>query len=61
MDIGLRYYMLGLSSGKDMEHILENIVYLELLRRGYKAYIGKYESLEIDFMAKNMTKLFIIK
>ncbi len=53
VDIGLRYYMLGQSSGKDMGHILENIVYLELLRRGYKVYIGKYDDLEIDFVAKN--------
>ena len=53
VDIGLRYYMLGQGSGKDMGHILENIVYLELLRRGYKVYIGKYDDLEVDFVAKN--------
>ena len=53
VDIGLRYHMLGQSSGKDMGHILENVVYLELLRRGYKVYIGKYDDLEVDFVAKN--------
>ena len=53
VDIGLRYYMLGQNSGKDMGHILENVVYLELLRRGYVVYIGKYDDLEIDFVAKN--------
>ena len=53
IDIGLRYYMLGQGSGRDMEHILENVVYLELLRRGYKVYIGKYDDLEIDFVAKS--------
>ena len=53
VDIGLRYYMLGQSSGKDMGHILENIIYLELLRRGYDVYIGKYDELEVDFVAKN--------
>lgn len=53
IDIGLRYYMLGQSSGRDMGHILENIVYLELLRRGYKVYIGKIDDLEVDFVAKN--------
>ncbi len=53
IDIGLRYYMLGQGSGKDMGHILENIVYLELLRRGYEVYIGKYDDLEVDFVAKN--------
>lgn len=52
VDIGLRYYMLGQSSAKDMGHILENVVYLELLRRGYKVYIGKYDELEVDFVAK---------
>lgn len=52
IDIGLRYYMLGQNSGKDMGHILENIVYLELLRRGYKVYIGKLDELEVDFVAK---------
>ena len=53
VDIGLRYYMLGQGSGKDMGHILENVVYLELLRRGYEVYIGKYDDLEVDFVAKN--------
>ena len=53
VDIGLRYYMLGQGSGKDMGHILENIVYLELLRRGYEVYIGKYDDLEVDFVVKN--------
>ena len=52
VDIGLRYYMLGQSSGRDMGHILENVVYLELLRRGYEVYIGKYDDLEVDFVAK---------
>ncbi len=53
VDIGIRYYMLGQGSGKDMGHILENVVYLELLRRGYEVYIGKYDDLEVDFVAKN--------
>lgn len=52
VDIGLRYYMLGQGSGKDMGHILENVVYLELLRRGYEVYIGKYDDLEVDFVAR---------
>lgn len=57
VDIGLRYYMLGQASGKDMGHILENVVYLELLRRGYEVYIGKYDDLEVDFVAKNSKDL----
>lgn len=50
-DIGLRYYLLG-NKPDDKGHILENIVYLELLRRGYKVYVGKIESFEIDFITE---------
>ncbi len=50
---GLRSYLLGKKAGSDMGHILENIVYLELLRRGYKVYAGKVDDLEVDFVAEN--------
>ena len=50
-DTGLRYFLLG-SKYVDMGHILENIVYLELLRRGYKVFIGRTGQLEIDFVAE---------
>lgn len=53
VDTGLRSYLLGKKSDNDMGHILENIVYLELLRRGYKVYVGKVDELEIDFVAQN--------
>lgn len=53
VDQGLRSYLLGKKASSDMGHILENIVYLELLRRGYKVYVGKVDDLEIDFVAEN--------
>lgn len=49
-DIGLRYFLLG-NKKTDMGHILENVVYLELLRRGYEVHIGKLGSAEVDFIA----------
>ena len=57
VDLGFRTYLLGKKSGQDMGHILENTVYLELLRRGYKVYTGKVEDLEIDFVAENKNGL----
>jgi len=52
VDVGLRRLIFG-DKNADIGHILENIVYLELIRRGYKAHIGKVEDLEIDFIATN--------
>ena len=53
VDTGLRSYLLGKKANSDMGPILENIVYLELLRRGYRVYVGKVDDLEIDFVAEN--------
>ncbi len=51
-DIGLRYYLLG-TRGVDQGHILENVVYLELIRRGYVVYVGKIGAAEVDFVAQD--------
>ena len=52
VDIGLRFMLLG-SRQVDAGHILENIIYLELLRRGYDVYVGKIDTFEVDFVAQN--------
>ncbi len=51
-DLGLRYFILGRKIG-DYGHVLENVVYLELLRRGYDVFIGKVDEYVIDFVALN--------
>ena len=55
VDPGLRTYLLG-NRGGDVGHILENIVYFELLRRGYEVAIGKVGEKEIDFIATKMNE-----
>ncbi len=52
VDIGLRNYLLGYRDG-DRGHILENIIYFELMRRGYDVAIGKIGNKEVDFVATN--------
>lgn len=51
-DIGLRYFLLG-TKAADRGHILENVVYLELLRRGFEVYVGKIGNTEVDFIVHN--------
>ena len=59
VDIGLRNYLLGFRN-RDNGHVLENIIYFELLRRGYDVSIGKIDNAEIDFIAnKADEKIYI--
>jgi len=49
-DTGIRNALMGYSDG-DMGHVLETVVYFELLRRGYQVFIGKWYDSEVDFLA----------
>ena len=55
-DIGIRNIILGFRNINE-GHLLENIVYLELLRRGYKVNIGKTLDYEVDFVAENFNTI----
>jgi len=55
VDIGLRYMLLG-SRSTDVGHILENVIYLELLRRGCEVSVGKIDELEVDFVAMEQNR-----
>lgn len=50
VDTGIRNMLLG-HSDRDFGHVLETVVYLELLRRGYQVFIGKWMDKEVDFLA----------
>ena len=55
-DTGLRNVIIGLRN-VDEGHLLENVVYLELLRKGYKVNIGKTLDYEVDFIAENPNEI----
>ena len=55
VDMGLRSLILGERS-MDVGHVIENIVYLELIRRGYTVSIGKFGDQEVDFIAQEGRK-----
>lgn len=60
VDVGLRNYLLGFRD-VDTGHIMENIVYFELLRKGYDVAIGKIDDKEIDFIAVNAERKIYIQ
>ena len=55
VDIGLRNYLLGFRD-RDRGHAIENVVYFELLLRGYDVAIGKVDNAEVDFIATKATE-----
>ncbi|KGK91571.1 ATPase [Desulfosporosinus sp. HMP52] len=58
-DQGLKYAMMGYRD-RDISGILENIVFLELKRKGYQVYVGKFDDKEIDFVAvKREQKVYV--
>lgn len=59
-DLGLRYLLFSIK-GQDEGHILENVIYLELLRRGYQIAIGQDDENEIDFVASDNHKTMYIQ
>ena len=52
VDTGIRNELLSFKDG-DYGHMLENLIYIELLRRGYDVAVGKIDNLEVDFVAQN--------
>ena len=60
VDTGIRNLLLP-SSGPDLGHLIENIVYFELVRRGYKVNIGKVAEKEVDFVASNMEGILYVQ
>ncbi len=55
VDAGIRNIILGFRNA-DFGHVIENIVFFELVRRGYDVTVGKTDSMEIDFIATNSTE-----
>ena len=53
VDLGFRNLLLGKEVGQDAGHLLENIIYLELRRRGNEIWVGKIGEREVDFVARD--------
>lgn len=59
-DLGFRQAIIG-HNQRDITRVLENIVYLELLRKGYEVSIGKVDDLEIDFVCKKQSQIIYVQ
>lgn len=53
VDLGFRNLLLGKEVGQDAGHLLENVIYLELRRRGNEIWVGKISEREVDFVARD--------
>jgi len=53
VDLGFRNLLLGKEVGQDAGHLLENVIYLELRRRGNEIWVGKIGEREVDFVARD--------
>ncbi len=60
VDTGLRR-LLTASSTSDLGHVIENIVYFELRRRGYQVHVGKQGTLEVDFVARKLDSVLYVQ
>ena len=60
-DLGLRTYLLGKNSNRDLGQILENIIFLELKRKGYRIYIGKNDVNKVDFVVETENEYIYIQ
>lgn len=60
VDMGLRFFLLGRAHA-DAGHLLENVVYLELLRRGYQVFIGKLDEYEVDFVGVHQQGILYVQ
>lgn len=59
-DWGLRNALTGFNQKTDIHKLLENVVYMHLLQRGYRIYVGKIDDREIDFVAeRNGLKIYV--
>ncbi len=59
-DLGFRQSIIG-NNQRDITRVIENIVYMELLRRGYEITIGKVDNLEVDFICKKQSRPIYIQ